>query len=232
MSTGAAKGFAKLSKAVKNSRKSGKVKKITDDIVKDVSGKYGMGPQKFLDSAKDVIAKIGGKKFTKILRTPKGSRPLPETYLPKGHIDAHLAKFDDGASYLVPKDVLIRECRKLGLGKIKKRKTSKRRIARERSARRGYMLQMDGSYHKWFGKSKSCLISLIDDAITEEIILENLNHFTRHDIKIDTFQIDDGYQNAVGDWLVIDQIGETPPMEDVLIPPEGSQEEEEELSVE
>jgi len=39
--------------------------------------------------------------------------------------------------------------------------------------------------------------------ITEEIILKNLANFNREKIAIDYFQIDDGYQNAVGDWLQI-----------------------------
>ena len=31
----------------------------------------------------------------------------------------------------------------------------------------GFMLQMDGSHHKWFGSKKTCLISLIDDATSK-----------------------------------------------------------------
>lgn len=37
--------------------------------------------------------------------------------------------------------------------------------------------------------------------INEEIILQNLDAFTRRGIPIDIFQIDDGWQLAVGDWL-------------------------------
>ena len=39
--------------------------------------------------------------------------------------------------------------------------------------------------------------------ISEEIILQNLEAFKEKNIPIDTFQIDDGYQTAVGDWLSI-----------------------------
>jgi alpha-galactosidase len=39
--------------------------------------------------------------------------------------------------------------------------------------------------------------------ITEEIIINNLNAFSNRNIPIDTFQIDDGYENAVGDWLIV-----------------------------
>ncbi|MGV8981066.1 glycoside hydrolase family 36 protein [Clostridium sp.] len=40
--------------------------------------------------------------------------------------------------------------------------------------------------------------------INEDIIIENLNNFRDFDKNIDIFQIDDGYQTYVGDWLDID----------------------------
>jgi alpha-galactosidase len=39
--------------------------------------------------------------------------------------------------------------------------------------------------------------------ISEEIIIENLEAYTSRGITIDTFQIDDGWQTYVGDWLSI-----------------------------
>lgn len=41
--------------------------------------------------------------------------------------------------------------------------------------------------------------------INEDIILENLNNFKEMNKNIEMFQIDDGYQTAVGDWLSIDK---------------------------
>ena len=41
--------------------------------------------------------------------------------------------------------------------------------------------------------------------VTEEDILKNLEAFRRRNLSLDCFQIDDGYQNAVGDWLVINE---------------------------
>lgn len=38
--------------------------------------------------------------------------------------------------------------------------------------------------------------------ITEKIIIENLEAFIEKKIPIDVFQIDDGYQKSVGDWLI------------------------------
>ncbi|MBI9085945.1 MAG: alpha-galactosidase [Desulfobacterales bacterium] len=39
--------------------------------------------------------------------------------------------------------------------------------------------------------------------ISEKVILENLAAFSSRQIPLDLFQIDDGFQKAVGDWLVI-----------------------------
>lgn len=39
--------------------------------------------------------------------------------------------------------------------------------------------------------------------ISEDIILDNLSSFTKNNIPIDIFQVDDGYQAAVGDWLEV-----------------------------
>jgi transposase-like protein len=58
-------------------------------------------------------------------------------------------------------------CRKVGLGKVKKRRTSKARIARERHAEEGYMWQLDGSPEVWFGDEVNCLVALIDDATSK-----------------------------------------------------------------
>lgn len=58
-------------------------------------------------------------------------------------------------------------CRQEGIGKRKRRRSSKARIYRERMANEGLLLQMDGSHHAWNGKDKWCLIALIDDATSE-----------------------------------------------------------------
>jgi Alpha-galactosidase len=41
--------------------------------------------------------------------------------------------------------------------------------------------------------------------INHDIIMENVANFKENNRKIDIFQIDDGYQTAVGDWLSIDK---------------------------
>ena len=58
-------------------------------------------------------------------------------------------------------------CRNEGLGNTKKRRAKKARLIRERSANEGFMLQMDGSPHKWNGEDEWSLIVLIDDATSD-----------------------------------------------------------------
>lgn len=58
-------------------------------------------------------------------------------------------------------------CRLAGIGKRKRRRSSKARVHRERMASEGLLLQMDGSHHKWNGKDEWCLIGMIDDATSE-----------------------------------------------------------------
>ncbi len=41
--------------------------------------------------------------------------------------------------------------------------------------------------------------------INEKFVLRDLNSISKLDTKIDCFQIDDGYQNAIGDWLDTDK---------------------------
>lgn len=62
---------------------------------------------------------------------------------------------------------LLRWCHEKKYIKRMKKRKKKIQRARTRMAKKGIMLQMDGSYHKWFGDKKSCLIAAIDDANSE-----------------------------------------------------------------
>jgi len=73
----------------------------------------------------------------------------------------------ESPSQRVSYDVFRRWCRKEGLGKVKKRRCSKAHFRRERSANEGFMLQMDGSPHKWNGKDEWTMIATIDDATSD-----------------------------------------------------------------
>ncbi len=65
-----------------------------------------------------------------------------------------------------------RWCREVGLGKVRRRRRSKAHLRRERMANEGYMLQLDGSPHKWNGKDEWTLIATIDDATSDVPIAE------------------------------------------------------------
>ena len=68
---------------------------------------------------------------------------------------------------LVSYGTLLNWCHeKKYIKKFKRRKVKVHR-ARKRMPKTGMMLQMDGSFHKWFGNKKSCLIGAIDDANNE-----------------------------------------------------------------
>ncbi len=60
--------------------------------------------------------------------------------------------------------VFRRWCVGAGIGKRKRRQTSKARCYRERMGNEGLLLQMDGSHHKWNGQDDWVLIAAIDDA--------------------------------------------------------------------
>ena len=63
--------------------------------------------------AEGEIPFINGWTKESVLALPKGQRPNPSVYLDGGYIASHLQKFRNGASYLVPKDVLDRYGRSL-----------------------------------------------------------------------------------------------------------------------
>lgn len=54
-------------------------------------------------SDKPLKASIRETMHNNVKNRKKGQRPPPETYIPKNEIDAHLAKFDDGASRIMLK---------------------------------------------------------------------------------------------------------------------------------
>lgn len=68
----------------------------------------------------------------------------------------------------VTKSTFNRICNRnaLLLKRVKKRKPKNRR-RRERMKQVGIMLQLDGSPHRWFGRNKTCLVIIIDDATSD-----------------------------------------------------------------
>jgi Homeodomain-like domain len=63
-------------------------------------------------------------------------------------------------------DVIKRLGKSLGITKVKERKGKIRKL-RKRYPSEGFMLQMDGSEHRWFEGKMTTIISMIDDATSE-----------------------------------------------------------------
>jgi predicted DNA-binding protein (UPF0251 family) len=65
-----------------------------------------------------------------------------------------------------------------GLHKHKTRKKEKAKPLRQRRARRGELVQIDGSYHAWLEDraEKACLLLFIDDATSEILAAEFVEH--------------------------------------------------------
>ena len=78
-----------------------------------------------------------------------------------------LEKLQDRHELTTSYSTFHRWCRQAGIGKHKRRRTSKAHVYRERMACEGLLLQMDGSHHRWNGKDEWCLIAMIDDATSE-----------------------------------------------------------------
>lgn len=64
-------------------------------------------------------------------------------------------------------DTLRKWVKELGLLKKPKKRSKRAKHYRERMSQRGFMIQMDGSPHRWFANRKSCLIASIDDATND-----------------------------------------------------------------
>lgn len=64
-------------------------------------------------------------------------------------------------------ETLRKWVREIGLMKRPQRRHTKAKRYRERMSQRGFMIQMDGSPHRWFANQKTCLIACIDDATSD-----------------------------------------------------------------
>lgn len=72
----------------------------------------------------------------------------------------------------IKRETLRKWCHEINYVKKAKRRRGKSRSYRQRMERPGILLQMDGSYHKWYGDQESCLIAVIDDANNEIVYAE------------------------------------------------------------
>lgn len=106
---------------------------------------------------------------------------------------------------LVSYKTLLRWCHEKKYIKKFKRRKSKVKRARQRMSKRGMMLQMDGSYHKWFNNTDTCLIGAIDDANNEIPYAEFFKAETTLDCMKVIQKIIENY--GVFDILYVDKAG-------------------------
>lgn len=81
-----------------------------------------------------------------------------------------LEKIEHKFNLKINRETFRRWCHKNGM--VKKAhhcRRSKPRYKRTRFSKSGFMLQLDGSPHRWFGNEESCLIAAIDDATSEVV---------------------------------------------------------------
>jgi len=80
----------------------------------------------------------------------------------------HLSeRLENDEDILVKRETLRGWAHEIHHVKRAKKRRPKVRKRRTRMESTGLLLQMDGSPHRWFGDSKSCLIAIIDDASSE-----------------------------------------------------------------
>ncbi len=80
-----------------------------------------------------------------------------------------LDKLQPFISEPISRETLRRWCLPRGLIKNARRRSKRVRYKRSRYSRFGFMLQLDGSYHRWFNNEESCLIAVIDDATSKVV---------------------------------------------------------------
>ena len=78
-----------------------------------------------------------------------------------------LEKIETRFNLKVNRETFRRWCHKRGMVKQAHKRRGRPRFRRNRYSQAGFMLQLDGSPHRWFDNQESCLIVAIDDATSE-----------------------------------------------------------------
>ena len=104
-------------------------------------------------------------------KTPDSLKRQVQALIKEKYFDVnlmHLAELLEANEHIVVKRETLRSwAHDIHHVKRAKRRRAKARKRRERMGSPGLLLQMDGSPHRWFGDTKSCLIAIIDDATSE-----------------------------------------------------------------
>ncbi len=78
-----------------------------------------------------------------------------------------LEKIEVKFNLKIGRETFRKWCHEKGLVKQAHKRRGKPRFKRERYSQAGFMLQLDGSPHRWFDNIESCIVVAIDDATSE-----------------------------------------------------------------
>jgi len=79
-----------------------------------------------------------------------------------------LEKIETKFNLKIARETFRRWCHEMNLVKqAHHKRRAKPRYRRERYSQSGFMIQLDGSPHRWFNNEESCLVAAIDDATSE-----------------------------------------------------------------
>ncbi len=78
-----------------------------------------------------------------------------------------LEKIETRFNLKINRETFRRWCHERGMVKQAHKRRGRPRFRRSRYSQAGFMLQLDGSPHRWFDNQESCLIVAIDDATSE-----------------------------------------------------------------
>jgi transposase-like protein len=114
----------------------------------------------------------GNKKREPVNKTQKVFKKKVQNLIIEKYFDfnvCHLQeKLEEELGMKLTYSTLYRWCTEMKMVKNKhKKRRSKPRKHRNRMTQSGYMLQLDGSHHHWFGGRFLCLMAAIDDATGE-----------------------------------------------------------------
>jgi len=156
--------IAKLSKGLLSYAETMSLLGVSERTVRRWLRSYEQKGLSFLrhgNSGKIPVNKINNAFKTEIMR-------YMEAELYDFNMTHALEKIEEKFNCKVNRETFRRWCHERGMVKqAHKSRRSRPRYKRPRFARYGFMLQLDGSPHRWFGDNETCLIAAIDDATSE-----------------------------------------------------------------
>lgn len=116
------------------------------------------------------FVKHGNYKRSPINKTPERTKELVLDLVHEKYFDfnmLHALEKLKSEGFAIKRETFRKWCHQAKHVKRRHKRRGRARFRRDRVGSAGVLLQLDGSYHKWFGDQESCLIAAIDDATNE-----------------------------------------------------------------